>query len=244
MTARIVVLGLAAALAAPALHAQDRVRIILNGAYSSAPAGFSETRTFTEFVETATVTSQFDAGSAFSPDVGVQVQFHKKLGAFVAFTSASRDETGTFEASLPHPLYLSRPRTLTGDLTGYGFKENAFHVDLAFGEGKGHLDYAVFAGASFFSVEADLIDRVDYAHSYPYDAVTLRGVPARSVKESPVGFNLGGRLDYRFGQSRRFGVGTLLRFSRASAKLAATDTSTVEVDAGGFEAGLGVRIYF
>jgi hypothetical protein len=244
MSTRTFAIALAAVLAAPAAHAQDRVRIILNGAYTPSLAGFSETRTFTQFVETATVTGDYEAGSAFVPDLGVQVQFWKKLGAYVAFTTADRDETGTFDASLPHPLYLSRPRSLSGDLTGYGLKENAFHVDLAYGQGQGKIDYAVFAGASFFSVEADVIDSVNYDQSYPYDTVTLRSVPPHAVKESPVGFNVGGRLDYRFGQSRRFGVGTLVRFSRAKAELATTDTSKVEVDAGGFEAGLGVRIYF
>ena len=237
-------MALAAMLCAPALQAQDRVRLIANGAFNPTKASFSETRSFTEFAETATVRADYQTKSAFAADVGVQVQLVNKLGAFVAYSSTSRDETGRFEASLPHPLYLSRPRSLDGDLTGYGYKEQALHLDLAYGEGRGHWDYALFAGLSRFSVQADLLDRVRYTQSYPYDSVTLGSAPARSVKDSPMGFNLGGRLDYRFGPSRRFGLGALLRFSRATGKLEATETSTLEVDAGGLQAGIGARLYF
>ena len=64
------------------------------------------------------------------------------------------------------------------------------------------------------------------------------------VKNSPTGFNVGGRLDYRFGHSGRFGLGVQLRYSSAKAKLKASETGTVNVDAGGLQAGAGARLYF
>jgi hypothetical protein len=241
---RIAAVAIATLLCAPALRAQDRVRLIVNGGFNPTTSDFSETRSFTEFVETATVKADYKTKSAFSPDVGVQVQLFNKLGAFVAYASTKRDETGSFDARLPHPLYLNRPRSLAGDLSGYRYQEQAVHLDLAYGAGQGHLDYALFAGVSRFSVKADLLDSVHYSHSYPYDSVTFGSAPAKSVKDTPLGFNAGGRLDYRFGQSRRFGLGALLRFSRATAKLKATDASTLEVDSGGLQAGIGARLYF
>ena len=44
--------------------------------------------------------------------------------------------------------------------------------------------------------------------------------------------------------SRQFGVGGILRFSRATVDLDAPDNRTVSVDAGGFYAGGGLRIVF
>ncbi len=231
-------------LGSPLLHAEDRVRLILNSALSPATRSFSQTITYTEFVETATVKAQYETKSAFSPDVGAQVQLFRKLGLYAAFTSTRRDEKGSYSASLPHPLYLDRPRSLQGDLAGYGYRERAVHVDLAFGTAKGAIDYALFAGVSAFWVEADLVDRIRYDQTYPYDSVALREVPPRAVKNNPTGFNVGGRLDYRFGHSRRFGLGVQLRFSTATARLATPDTSTVKVDAGGLQAGIGARLYF
>jgi len=226
------------------LEAGDRVRVILNGALGATTRSFSQTLTYTEYVETATVGARYETKSAFGPDVGVQLQVFRKLGLFVAFTSTPRDENASFTASLPHPLYLDRPRSLEGDLSGYRFKERAVHFDLAFGAASGHFDYALFAGVSAFTVEADLVDTVRYDQTYPDDTVTLREVPRRGVKDSPIGFNVGGRLDYRFGHSGHFGLGVQLRYSSATAKLKASDAGTVNVDAGGLHAGAGARLYF
>ena len=237
--------ALVTVLAAPLVHADDRVRLVLNGALSPTTQSFRQTLTFTEYLETATVNAQLETKSTFSPDVGAQVQVFRKLGVFVAFTSSNRDERGHFSASLPHPLYLDRPRSIEGDLSrSYRYKERAFHFDLAFGGATGHFDYALFAGVSVFTVEANLVDTVRYDQAYPYDTVTVREVPPRVVKNSPTGFNAGGRFDYRFGHSGHFGLGVQLRFSTATAKLKASETGTVNVDAGGLQAGAGARVYF
>jgi hypothetical protein len=44
--------------------------------------------------------------------------------------------------------------------------------------------------------------------------------------------------------NRRFGVGGLVRFSKASVDLDAPDNRTISVDAGGVYAGGGIRILF
>lgn len=238
LSASIVVLG------SPLLHAEDRVRLVLNGALSPTTRSFGQTLTYTEYLETATVEAQYKTKSAFSPDVGVQLQTFRKLGLFVAFTSTHRDEKGSFTASVPHPLYLDRPRSLDGGLSGYRFNERAVHFDLAFGGGSGHFDYALFAGLSAFTVEADLVDTLRYDQTYPYDTVSLREVARRVVKDSPIGFNAGGRLDYRFGHAGHFGLGLQFRYAAATAKLKASNTGPVDVDAGGLIAGAGARVYF
>lgn len=237
-------IGVVLALAALSVTAEDRVRVIANGSWNAATAGFSDSRSYTEFAETATLKSSYATKSVVGPDLGVQVTLLHGLGVFAAFSAANHNESGSFDASLPHPLYLNRPRTLSGDLAGFKSKESVFHLDLAFAATNGHLDYGLFAGASVFTVEADIADSVNYTQVYPYDTVTLNQVVAKRTKDSPIGFNAGGRLDYRFGSSRRLGLGVQLRFSGASAKLQASDGRTVSIDAGGFQAGIGARLYF
>lgn len=243
MLERLAGVALLLALAGPAAAA-DRVRLVLNGVWSAAPPGFSDTRTITEFAESGSFSASYRARAAVGPDLGVQVTLLRRLGAFLAVSSAARAETGSFQAGLPHPLYLNRHRNVAGELSGYRLEETAVHLDLAFGAALGSLDYALFAGATLFAVEADLVDAVRYDHSYPYDTVSLGAVPGRRMKDSPAGFNVGGRLDYRFGSARRFGLGVLVRYSGAKARLKPTDASAVEVDAGGLTAGGGVRLYF
>jgi hypothetical protein len=56
---------------------------------------------------------------------------------------------------------------------------------------------------------------------------------------------VGGRLDYRFGSSRRFGAGAQVLYSTASVKLRAVPEATeATFDAGGLSVGAGVRVYF
>jgi len=75
-----------------------------------------------------------------------------------------------------------------------------------------------------------------YSEVYPYDQLTILTTPAAAIQENATGWNVGGRLDYRFGQSKRFGVGVQLRYSNASVELTASQASTpAKIDAGGLQ---------
>ncbi|HUL78811.1 MAG TPA: hypothetical protein VL691_16220, partial [Vicinamibacteria bacterium] len=145
----------------------------------------------------------------------------------------------------PHPLYLNQPRTASASLSGYGYTEGAIDADVAFARAAGHLDWALFAGATLFQVEADLLGTPTYDEKYPYDTLAIASTPSTRATDSPVGFNAGGRLDYRFGSSRRFGAGVQVRYSTASVKLKAVPAATeAGFDAGGLSIGAGLRVYF
>lgn len=229
-----------------ALAQPTRVRVIANGAWSNAASSFSETRSFTEFAETATLKSSYSTKSGIGGDIGLQVSLLGRLGVFAAVTFLDGDVLGSYEASLPHPLYLAKPRSLSGDLAGALLHktQRGLHVDLAFAETKGHVDYGLFAGASFTKVEADLVDKINYTSVYPYDVVTLNRLDSARATDSPIGVNVGGRLDYRFGAAGRFGLGVQVRVTTGNAKLKLSDGRSVSVSAGGVQAGAGARLYF
>ena len=225
--------------------APDRVRLVLNAAFWPTKTTFSDSQTFTEYAEETTIRTGYEAGTGFGPDVALQVSFFRGLGLLVGYSRSSRDVTATVDVSRPHPLYLNRHRSASADISGYGLTEDAVHLDLAYARASGHLDWALFAGATFFQVEADLLGKPTYDDVYPYDELTITSTPSVAVKESPTGFNVGGRLDYRFGQARRFGAGVQIRYSTASVKLKATPESTeARFDAGGLSVGAGLRVYF
>jgi hypothetical protein len=116
-----------------------------------------------------------------------------------------------------------------------------FHTDVVVSGRSGSLRFAGFAGASFFKVKADLLERIQFTQTYPYDTVQVTGTPAQKAEDSPVGWNVGASLDYAF--SPHFGLGIQGRFSGASAELAAGQNK-IKVDAGGLDVAFGVRIYF
>jgi hypothetical protein len=234
----------AADAAAPA-PAPDRVRLVLNAAFWPAKTSFSDSRTFTEYAEPTTIRTSYEAASGFGPDVALQVSLFHGLGLLVGYSHVSHDVTGTVDVSRPHPLYLNRNRSASAEISGYALTEGAFHLDLAYARAAGHLDWALFAGATFFEVEADLLAKPAYNDVYPYDTLTITSTPSTTVKESPTGFNVGGRLDYRFGRSRRFGAGVQALYSTASVKMkASADATEATFDAGGLSVGAGLRLYF
>jgi hypothetical protein len=223
----------------------DRFRLVLNAISWPATTSFSDSRTPTEYAEPGAIHTRYEAGPGFGPDVALQVSLFRGLGLLVGYSYVSREVTGQVEVSRPHPLYLNRHRSAAAGISGYGLTQGALHLDLAYARAAGHLDWALFAGATLFQVEADLLQNPTYDEAYPYDELSITATPSTTVTDNPAGFNVGGRLDYRFGRSRRFGAGVQVGYSAASVKLMAGPNATeARFDAGGLSVGAGLRVYF
>jgi len=231
--------------AAPAGAPVTRFRLVLNASAVPGTLSYSDVRTPTAYAESSTIRTSYEAGSGFGLDGALQVSLYKGLGVLVGYSNVTRDATGTVDVTRPHPLYLNRPRTASAELSGYAYSEGAFDIDAAYARSAGSLDWALFAGVTLFQVEADLLEAPTFDERYPYDELTILSTPTQAVSQSATGFNVGGRLDYRFGSSKRFGLGLQVRYSSASVALkVGTDATAASVDAGGLAVGGGVRLYF
>jgi len=242
MRATTMVLALSI-VAGPVLAADDssRFSVYLGGGYQLGSQNFSQTISKPLYQETATITTAYTADAAPGFDIGAQFNAFKHIGFSAAATVYNRDLKGTYDASFPHPLFYNQARTASGEISGKQ-KETAGHVNVvAFGK-SGSVDLSAWAGVSFFSVDANLLQDVLYSQAYPYDSVTVTSAPTATVSDSPVGFNIGGSADWRF--SKHIGVGVQARYAKATAKLVVPDGSTLEVDAGGFQVGAGIRFHF
>jgi hypothetical protein len=227
--------------------AVTRFRLVANFSAMPSSLNYDDVRTTTVYAETQTIRTSDEAGTGLGGDGALQVSLFGGLGLLAGYSYGTRDVSGTADITRPHPLYLNRPRTASAELSGYGYTEGAFDVDVAYSPTtrSRHLDWALFAGVTFFKVEADLLDVPTFDERYPYDELTVLSTPGRPIKENATGWNVGGRLDYRFGKSKSFGVGLQLRYSAASVELGATDATTKStIDAGGISVGAGLRAYF
>ncbi len=225
--------------------AEPRFRLVLDFAALPGASSYGDVRTPIAYAEPSRIATSYDAATGLGGAAALQASLYRGLGLLVGYSHLSRDASGTVDVSRPHPLYLDRPRSATAELPGSTYSEGAFDVDAAYARSNGHLDWALFGGVTFFSVEAELLDVPTFNEVYPYDTLTILSTPSVAVKQSPTGWNLGGRLDYRFGQQKRFGAGVTLRFSSASVELAGTQAATpATLDAGGFSVGGGFRVYF
>lgn len=230
-----------------AAHAEDttprgRVTLFGNGVFAAKSLAFAQTRSFTEFAETAKADASYAADSAPGFDVGVQFDVTRHIGLRASAARTRRDRKATFAASLPHPLYFDRPRMASGNLPDTKMTETGGHLDLVLMTSAGKLDVSVWGGVSVYKVETTLLDAVQYSHSYPYDSVTITATPTSAVRDTPKGFNVGAGFDYRL--ARHFGLGAQLRYGSAKAKFAPGGSTQVEIEAGGVQAGGGLRLYF
>jgi hypothetical protein len=101
----------------------------------------------------------------------------------------------------------------------------------------------VSAGPSFYSVKQDFVTDISYSETYPYDSATFAGATLVGQSQRKTGFNVG--VDVGLRLARSVGVGGLFRYSKASLDFAVPNVSTpVKIDAGGLQAGGGLRLYF
>jgi hypothetical protein len=219
----------------------SRFSAFVGGALATGQAGFQAERRFTEFAEEGRLDADYSRGVGPAFDLGLEYALRPGLGIGLHFNAASRDASSTYDASLPHPLFLARPREVAGDVDGLSYTERALHLDLAYRGGTGRLRYGVFAGPSYASVRAELVERVQYQQAYPFDAVQVTGVARSSQSGSGFGFNVGAEVDYRVGGHAAAAL--LFRYYKVSPDLQ-DSAGTVEIDAGGLQIGAGLRFFF
>ena len=227
--------------AAASADEEGRLKLSLTGAFGVSSLDFSGTRTFTEFAEEGQVRADYSADKGPGFEGGLAYRFGSRLSVALTGSYLKRDSGASVQANLPHPLYLDRDRQVERDVSGLSYNETAGHLDLVLSGHSGSLDFSVFAGPSVFKVKTDLAGAPTYTQSYPFDEVNVTGVPTVSANDTAFGFNVGAGIDYRF--KPKFAFGIQGRFSRGSAKLPA-EGGEIDVDAGGFQVGAGVRISF
>jgi hypothetical protein len=152
------------------------------------------------------------------------------------------DFDGEFEESLPHPLYFDQPRTVSGSATGLKYQENAVHVDAVFTQMLGKMTVDLFGGPTFFFTNTEVLDQVNVTSTYPFDEATVSGTTRAKIDDNPIGFNAGGSLTWRI--TDVLGIAFQARYSRGTIELTRASDQNLELDAGGFRVGGGIRLAF
>jgi hypothetical protein len=237
--------ALAVAVSSPA-RAQswpERVHVSVNGAFQATTNDFSDRFEFERNIETGSTEVDYRVQKGFIFDGGGGVRLWKNLAAGVAVSSFTREESAATRSNFPHPFFFEQPREVTGDATGVKRSETAVHIQAMYLVNPGgRLRFVLSGGPSFFSVEQDLVTEVTIAETFPFDAATFASAQKTREKGSAPAFNVGADVMWMLG--RRFGVGGVIRFSRAAIDLDAPGGRTITVDAGGVYAGGGVRLLF
>lgn len=215
----------------------------LNGVAQPANPALSDHFEFEENVETATVDVRYPSKAGIGADGGAGLRLWKQFGVGVAMSYVSSSGPATIDASIPHLFAFGQPRAITGEEGSIGRTETGAHVQLLyFVPTSGRLRFVLSGGPSRISLDQEVVTEVHYSETYPYDTAIFSRATTKQVKGSAVGFNVGADVQWMFGRS--VGLGALVRFTRAQIDLDIATGRTRSVDAGGVQAGGGLRIGF
>ncbi len=219
-----------------------RFSILLSGGIATGRGDFAGTLGFTEFAEDGQLVTDYAGRGGAAFEVGLQYLFSTHLGVAVGGMLATPKDSAHFDGDFPHPLFFDQARGVEGDIDDLDRQETAGFLDFVVAGSSGRLGWRLFGGPAWLKVSADLIESVQYSHAYPYDEVTVIGQTRRQVSDSAFGFSAGAGADYEI--ASRVALGLQVRYSRATGELALEGQDPLEVDIGGLQAGLAVRLRF
>jgi hypothetical protein len=234
--------GLALAASAQSQTRSGRVRVLVNGSYNLDGLSFSDSSTFTSFVEEGSSTRDYDGGKGFVFEAGAIVGLWRGLGVLGSLEIYESDFDGAYEENLPHPLYFDRHRTVSGTVSGLSYSEKAVHLDAVYTRAFSSATVDLFGGATFFFTKTELVDTVETSSSYPFDEVTVTGTTNTTVDDDAIGFNAGGAVTWKL--TGILGVSVQARYCQGKIRIARENGSPFELDAGGFRVGGGIRLAF
>ena len=221
----------------------DHARISINFGAQPSASTFSATTDTPVYQQTATLTTSYGVPSGQFFDGGVILRVSGGFGIDVAASSFTRSQTASTSGSIPHPLLFNRPRPISGTSSPLERNEITGYIGAAYVLSEGRVDLAVSGGPAFFTVNQDLVANVTYAEAAPFDTVAFTGAVATKATATRIGFDAS--VDVGIKLSKYVGVGGIVRYSRASMTFPLADTAAgVHADAGGTQAGGGLRLYF
>jgi hypothetical protein len=238
------------------VFAQNRVYVAINAAAQAGSKSLSDRFEFEENAERGTAEIRSPGTIAIVFEGGAGIRVWKKIGAGVAVSRATRNDAVHVEAAIPHPFVFGQQRQVEGDFGRVTREETSVHLQLLYMiERSRRLRLVLSAGPSLINVAQEVVNRVQYDETFPFDAATFRSATTVRAKDSVTGFNAGADVMWMF--ARKIGVGGGLRFARGRVGLTApiagpggtsfTNPPTsrqLRLDAGGVQAGAGIRVLF
>jgi hypothetical protein len=198
---------------------------------------------FPIYDETATIQTRGSGGGGVLFDIGGGVRVWQRLYAGASFTSGSNTEDADVTASVPHPFFFDQFRNVTGTAPNLKHSENALHLQAMWRMPiTTKFDVSFGAGPTFFWVNQDLVSGITVEEiGNPTTGVNLTDISVERASDSTVGYNL--QADGTYLLTERFGVGGFLRFTGGSVSVE-VGGNRVDLDAGGFQIGVGGRVRF
>lgn len=210
----------------------------INGGFQSGDRSVTDVLEAPLFDETAVydATSRSSEGTVLDASAGVRVWRGLAIGLGV--TMFEVDSGMTVSGEVPSPLFVNRPRSAQFQQAGL-HRQLGVHLHMTYiFPVMDRLDVAVSVGPSLFRMRQDSPSAVDLgAETAPFDTVTITGVATTPARATGFGANAG--VDVTYMLTRLVGAGIFVRYAGGP-----IDFGAESIDAGGLQAGGGLRFRF
>jgi hypothetical protein len=201
--------------------------------------------TFSLYGEEARVDTAHDIEGGTYFDIGGSYKVWESLALGLSYARLSNSSDAAIGGLLPHPLFTNQPRSFTASATDLDHVENAIHIQaiwlIPFTD---KVEFSISGGPSIYTVTQEFSlspGPGSFTETVPYNTVTINSVETVALKESGAGFNIGADASYAI--TKTLSGLFQLRYTRASVDFA-VDGSTVGVDVGNAQIGVGLRVKF
>jgi hypothetical protein len=205
------------------------------------PLDFDATDSITTLFEQETRTTGYTPSRLPGIEVAIGGELRRNLLLSGSIVGAFGRGTANVSAEIPHPILYARPRSLTGEVTSERI-DTAIHIVVGrvLHRSAGY-ELIVGAGPSFFIVKQQLLDRLEYDETYPYDEVRFTG--ATVARHMAQAFGANGEVDFVKPFSRTAALQVTARYSYGLAKFDVGD-SRIESETGQAQISGGLRLAF
>lgn len=193
------------------------------------------------YTELKHVTTDYPDKGGLFVSFGARYRLWKQMTAGVSVSTFSHAADATVKAQLPHPFFDNRFRSIEGTAT-------TTRQEIAVNPTVGvllplssHVQLGVNVGPSILNVKQDFVTDVEFSEAYPFDTAAFTSADTKASSHTAAGIYAGADVTWMF--SQHVGAGGLVQVTHATVKQS-VGTRTVSIDAGGVQAGGGVRFVF
>lgn len=253
---RLLLAAALVALPARAAFAQATPARPRAAASTSAPARFqvgvdvgaqAKTSSFTDAFDVPLYQENEHISTAYPGSSGLFVSFDahyriwKQMTVGVGVSAFSHTGDASVNARVPHPFFDNQFRAIDGTASTKRQETSVYPTVGWLVPMASHVQLALSAGPSIMSVTQQFVTAVRFSETYPYDTALFTSADVAESSHTAVGVYVGADVAWMF--SKNVGVGGIVQFTRATVKEKVGDRS-VSIDAGGVQAGGGVRFVF
>jgi len=233
---------------APPAHAQSRAKaerawFSVSGGIQPAPGSFDDAFDLTLYTEKEHIAVDYPSKSGVLIAASGGYRLWKQLSIGLGVTRSSSSGSAKVNAQLPHPFFDNTLRNIEGTAHTTRAETGAHLLIGTMLPLAKRFRVLLTAGPSVLNVEQRIITDVTFSETYPYDTAAFTGVKtSNSPPRTAAGFNAGADLSWMF--SKTIGAGALVQVTHARVKANAGAGRSVSFDAGGVQAGAGLRLVF